>query len=307
MCGSSDHGHGHHCGHGHEHSHSHHHAPGSEDRFRAVVTGKGGVGKTTITALLARRMARDGFKVLALDADPQMNLPYALGLPHAEARSLVPISQNTQYVAEKTGADPGSGFGLFFRLNPEVDDVVERFGAVGPDGVRVLVMGSVVQPAAGCLCPENALLAAVAGSVSLRENEAILMDTQAGVEHFGRALAQGFRHAAVVTDTTFNGVQVALHGARLASALGIPAIHLVVNRVGSPEEYERTLASIDEAGGFPFTSRHALAFDDTLRECDPAVGPMLARPSSRFMQGLMELQSRLIESREEPPQNNGVC
>nr|VFJ61494.1 MAG: CobQ/CobB/MinD/ParA nucleotide binding domain-containing protein [Candidatus Kentron sp. FM]VFJ61795.1 MAG: CobQ/CobB/MinD/ParA nucleotide binding domain-containing protein [Candidatus Kentron sp. FM]VFK13646.1 MAG: CobQ/CobB/MinD/ParA nucleotide binding domain-containing protein [Candidatus Kentron sp. FM] len=90
MCDSSDHGHGHghHCGHGHEHSHSHHHAPGSEDRFRAVVTGKGGVGKTTITALLARRMARDGFKVLALDADPQMNLPYVLGLPHAEARSL---------------------------------------------------------------------------------------------------------------------------------------------------------------------------------------------------------------------------
>nr|VFJ95639.1 MAG: CO dehydrogenase maturation factor [Candidatus Kentron sp. H]VFJ96274.1 MAG: CO dehydrogenase maturation factor [Candidatus Kentron sp. H]VFK02392.1 MAG: CO dehydrogenase maturation factor [Candidatus Kentron sp. H] len=294
MC---SHPHSHDPDHGHAHGH---HAPGAEDRFRVVITGKGGVGKTTLTALLARRMARNGLKVLALDADPQMNLPHALGLPPAEVRKLVPISQNAEYVAEKTGAMPGSGFGRFFRLNPEVDDVVDRFGVVGPDGVRVLVMGSVVQPAAGCLCPENALLAAVAGSVSLRENEAILMDTQAGVEHFGRALAQGFRHAAIVTDPTFNGVQVALHAARLAGALGIPAIRLVVNRVGDPEEYDRTLALLDEEGGFPFASRHALPFDGTLRACDPAVEPMLARPSSGLLQSLMALQTRLIQS-------TGVC
>lgn len=296
MCDSPDHSHGHHCGHGHEHDHHHPPAPGSEDRFRVVITGKGGVGKTTLTALLARRMARDGFKVLALDADPQMNLPHALGLPHAEAREIVPISQNAEYVEEKTGAVPGSGFGLFFRMNPPVDDVVDRFGVVGPDGVRVLVMGSVVQPAAGCLCPENSLLAAVAGSVSLRTNEAILMDTQAGVEHFGRALAQGFRHAVVVTDPTFNGVQVALHGARLARTLGIPAIHLAVNRVGSPAEYDRALGLIDEAGGFAFTSRHALSLDKALYECDPAVGPMLERPSSGFLQGVAGLQAQLLET-----------
>nr|VFK40696.1 MAG: CO dehydrogenase maturation factor [Candidatus Kentron sp. SD]VFK46146.1 MAG: CO dehydrogenase maturation factor [Candidatus Kentron sp. SD] len=296
MCTPSDHGHGHQCG--HEHDHDHHHVSDSENRFRVVVTGKGGVGKTTLTALLARLMAREGFKVLALDADPQMNLPYALGLPNAEARALVPISQNTDYVAEKTGAVPGSGFGLFFRMNPDVDDVVDRFGVVGPDGVRALVMGSVVQPAAGCLCPENSLLAAVANAVSLRANEAILMDTQAGVEHFGRALAQGFRHAIVVTDPTFNGVQVALHGAQLARTLGIPAIHLVVNRVDNPDEYDRTLSLIDEAGGFPFTSRFALALDHALRECDPAVGPMLAQSSSQFLQGVVALLAQLIQTQE---------
>nr|VFJ43215.1 MAG: CO dehydrogenase maturation factor [Candidatus Kentron sp. FW] len=287
--------HGHHCGHEHDHGH-HHQPPGAEDRFRVVVTGKGGVGKTTITALLSRCMARDGFKVLALDADPQMNLPYALGLPPTEARRLVPVSRNADYVKEKTGAESGDGFGLFFRLNPEVDDVVKRFGVTGPDGVRVLVMGSVVQPAAGCLCPENSLLAAVAGAVSLREGEAIVMDTQAGVEHFGRALAQGFRHATVVTDPTFNGVQVALHAARLAEQLGIPAIHLVVNRVSDQKEYHRALRMIDEEGGFSFTSRCALPFEDTLRQCDPTVTAMLKYPSSGFMQGITALQTQLLRS-----------
>ncbi|MGD8608942.1 MAG: AAA family ATPase, partial [Myxococcales bacterium] len=168
-----------HEGHGHDH---HHHTGLAQrakpDEFRVVITGKGGVGKTSLTALLARLLARDAYRVLALDADPQMNLPYALGLPYDRAGALVPLSQNPDYVEEKTGARPGSGWGLFFRLNPDVADVVERFGVVAPDDVRLLVMGNTVQPAAGCLCPENSLLAAVANAVSLRRGEAILLDTQ---------------------------------------------------------------------------------------------------------------------------------
>ena len=196
MCEAHGHDHG-----GHIHSHGEMLAHNAHpDDFRVVVTGKGGVGKTTLTALLALLLGRREFRVLALDADPQMNLPFALGLPLEQVRSLVPLSENADYVEEKTGARPGAGWGLFFRLNPEVDDVVKRFGVTGPGGVRLLVMGNTVQPAAGCLCPENALLGAVVNAIGLRRDEAILMDTQAGFEHFGRALAKGFKHALVVTD-----------------------------------------------------------------------------------------------------------
>lgn len=283
-----------------EHDHVHHHDTVLErrsrpDEFRVVITGKGGVGKTSLTALLARLLARESYRVLALDADPQMNLPYALGLPHDRARALVPLSENPDYVEEKTGARPGTGWGLFFRLNPDVDDVVERFGVVAPDEVRLLVMGNTVQPAAGCVCPENSLLAAVANAVSLRRGEAILLDTQAGIEHFGRALAQGFRHAVVMTDPTFNGVQVALHAARLARDLGIPAIHLVVNRARNASDVERVSEMLEEHGSFPFTTMHVLPYEEQLLQSEPDVGPLLSRPDSEFLRAVGELRNALLQ------------
>lgn len=291
--------------HTHDHEHGHEHGGHAAlpqnargDDFRVVVTGKGGVGKTTLTALLARRLARQSYQVLALDADPQMNLPYALGMRSDDARRLRPLSENPDYVEEKTGARPGEGWGLFFRLNPDVDDVVDRFGVRAPDGVRLLVMGNTVQPAAGCLCPENALLAAVTNSLSLRRNEAILMDTQAGFEHFGRALAKGFRHAVVVTDPTFNGLQVALHAARLASELGIPAIHLVVNRARDGRDFDRTMSRLDAEGGFRFSSTHWLPMDEVLPEVEPSVGALLDRTPTLFDRKLGGLLQALLPEEE---------
>jgi CO dehydrogenase maturation factor len=269
------------------------------DQFRVVITGKGGVGKTSLTALLARLLARKKFSVLALDADPQMNLPYALGLPPNQARAILPLSHNADYVEEKTGVRPGLGWGPFFRLNPDVEDVVDRFGVVGPDGVRLLVMGTLIQPAAGCFCPENSLLASVVNAINLRQGEAILMDTQAGVEHFGRALAAGFHQAIVVADATFNAVQVAMETARLAQGLGIPAIHLAINRVRNQDDHERALERVEAEGGFPFLTTHALPYDEHVVESDPAVSPLLENPQTAFIQAVQRLRDTLIHSEQE--------
>jgi CO dehydrogenase maturation factor len=288
--------------HGHDHGdHAHTHGVmlaqhARPDDFRVVVTGKGGVGKTTLTALLALLLGRREFRVLALDADPQMNLPFALGLPLEEVRSLVPLSENADYVEEKTGARPGAGWGLFFRLNPEVDDVVRRFGVTGPGGVRLLVMGNTVQPAAGCLCPENALLGAVVNAIGLRRDEAILMDTQAGFEHFGRALAKGFKHALVVTDPSFNGIQVALVAARLAAELDVDGVHLVVNGIRHPNEFGRAMDRIDTAGGFPFASIHSLPYQERLWQTEPSVAPLLDDPDSPLITALEGLLDTLVAS-----------
>jgi len=286
------------CEHTHgKHGHSHDAGLAQRARpeeFRVVFTGKGGVGKTSLTAMLARLLARNACRVLALDADPQMNLPYALGLPYEQARALVPLSHNQDYIEEKTGARPGSGWSLFFRLNPDVDDVVRRFGVICPDKVRLLVMGDTVQPAAGCLCPENTLLAAVANNLSLRHNEVILLDTQAGVEHFGRALARGFRHAVLITDPSFNGVQVALHSARLAAGLGIPMLHLVVNRVRDDREIHRVTQILDSEDHPAFATQHILPWDDRLLETEPDVGPLLEDARSPLLASVAELRDALL-------------
>jgi CO dehydrogenase maturation factor len=173
---------------------------------------------------------------------------------------------------------------------------VERFGVACPDGVQLMVMGTTVQPAAGCLCPENTLLAGVVEAMNLRRGEVILMDTQAGVEHFGRALAKGFHHALVVTDPTFNGIQVALHAARLARDMGIPAVHLVINQVRDQAELERARARLDAEGGFAFASTHALPFDEALLQAEPSVAPLLDDRESPFMQALEGVMAALLQS-----------
>jgi CO dehydrogenase maturation factor len=271
-------------------------ASGSGDRSRIVVAGKGGVGKTTLAALLARTLARRGQTVLAVDADAQMNLAWALGMPPFEATAIVPLSDNADYVEEKTGARPGSGWGMLLRLNPEAEDAVERFSVRAPDNVRLLVMGSLHQAASGCLCPENTLLAGAMAAIALRPGELILMDTQAGIEHFGRALARGFGQALVVTDPSFNGVSVALRTARLAADLGIPMVHLVVNRVRGPIDIERVEDYLNraDAGTRPaFASRHLLPEDERVRAAEPAVDGLLDGTVSPFGAAVADLADSL--------------
>ncbi len=246
-----------------------------EKGFRVLITGKGGAGKTTTTALLSHIFAMQNYRVLAVDEDPQMNLPYALGLPPEKSSQIVPLTQNPEYIEEKTGAQPGSGWGLMLRLNPEVEDVVNRFGIEVSERIQLLVMGTVVQAATGCLCPENSLLDAVVHHINLREKEIILMDTQAGVEHFGRAIAKGFQQVIILTDATFNAVQVALHSARLADSLGIPSRHLVINRVQSDKDVRKVMDYIQTSEEGLFTNIFKLPFTPKLYEIEPQVAPIL--------------------------------
>lgn len=269
-----------------------------EEGFRVVITGKGGVGKTTLTAILARLLAREGYRVLAVDEDPQMNLAHALGVPKEIREKIVPLNRNLDYIEEKTGARPGTNWGLYFSLTPDVRDVVERFGVVGPDNVMLLVMGSVVQAAAGCLCPENALLDAVVKYINLRKGEVILMDTQAGLEHFGRALARGFKQAVILTEPTYNSVQVAVDAAKLARGLGIKYIHLVINKVKRDRHLEKVENILSELGFNDFTTKTIIPYDELVEEYDPEVEAILSNPGSITYKKVSELKDILINYAE---------
>ncbi|NJE11327.1 AAA family ATPase [Thermococcus sp. MAR1] len=271
---------------------------GPEEGFRVVITGKGGVGKTTMTAILARLLARDGYRVLAVDEDPQMNLAHALGVPKEVRDKIVPLNRNLDYIEEKTGARPGTNWGLYFSLTPDVRDVVDRFGVVGPDGVMLLVMGSVVQAAAGCLCPENALLDAVIKYINLRKGEIILMDTQAGLEHFGRALAKGFKQAVILTEPTYNSVQVAVDAAKLAKQLGIEHIHLVINKVKKSTHVEKVERILNELGFNDFTTKTVIPYDEMVEEYDPEIEAILANPESPTYVKALELKDILLKYAE---------
>jgi len=176
-------------------------------------------------------------------------------------------------------------------LNHDVSDMVEWFGMKGPGGVNILVMGTIIQAATGCLCPENTLLDAVVRYINLRENEVLLLDTQAGVEHFGRALARGFSQALLVTDPTFNAVQVVKKSVQLARDLEIKHVHLVVNRVRSERDIEKVHSILGEMKSL-FSGIFYLPYELEMGECEPDVRGIIGKGSG-FAEGVQEIRREL--------------
>jgi CO dehydrogenase maturation factor len=202
--------------------------------LKVAVTGKGGVGKTTLTALLAYAFADKGYEVLAIDADPSPCLGAALGFPPELLADLTPVARMDELIYERTGAQPGTTGG-YFKLNPRVDDIPDRFSAVHR-GIRLLELGAVELGGAGCICPESAVLRSLVTHVLLRRNEVVLMDMYAGVEHLGRATSDAVDAMIVVVEPTARSLATADQIRSMAEDLKLPRLYLVGSKVHEDEE-----------------------------------------------------------------------
>jgi CO dehydrogenase maturation factor len=202
--------------------------------MKLAITGKGGVGKTTLTALLAQVYADNGRQVLAVDADPSPCLAGALGFPEELRKELHPISEMEELIEERTGAKPGS-VGGFFTLNPRVDDIPERF-SVTHRNVRLLEMGSVDIGGSGCICPEGAMLKTLFTHLMFRKDDILLLDMYAGVEHLGRATVDFVDAMVVVVEPTRRSLGTAAQIKKLANDIGLTRLVLVGNKVRDKEE-----------------------------------------------------------------------
>lgn len=202
--------------------------------MKLAISGKGGVGKTTLAALLAQVYADAGREVLAVDADPSPCLAGALGFPEALRTQLQPIAEMDALIEERTGAKPGT-IGGFFTLNPRVDDIPERFSAVHR-GVRLLEMGSVDLGGSGCICPESAMLKTLFTHLLFRQDDILLLDMYAGVEHLGRATVDFVDALVIVVEPTRRSLGTAAQIKRLAQDIGLERLWLVGNKVRDADE-----------------------------------------------------------------------
>ena len=196
--------------------------------MKIAVSGKGGVGKTTLTALFAREAAARGNPVLAIDADPNPNLHLALGLA-SPPPALIGMKD---LIEERLGSLEG-----FFRLNPRVEDIPDRF-SVEDGGVRLLVMGGVGRGGGGCACPQSAFLKSLLQHIVLERSDWVFIDCEAGLEHLGRATAMGADALLVVVEPSHSSLETALHIRKLAAEIGLSRLYAVGNKVRDREERE---------------------------------------------------------------------
>ena len=220
--------------------------------LKIAFGGKGGVGKTTVSALIARTIAalNKETKVIAIDADPVANLAAGLGID--ETQPITPVAELSDLIAERTGAQPGT-MGGFFTLNPKVDDIPDRF-SIEKDGVKLLVMGTVQTGGSGCICPEATILKALMNHLVLARNEVVVMDMEAGVEHLGRATSGSVDALIIVVNPGKRSRVAADRIRKLGADIGIKNIVVLGNRVTGPEDQaliEETLSDYDILGFLP--------------------------------------------------------
>jgi CO dehydrogenase maturation factor len=229
--------------------------------MKIAVTGKGGVGKTTLASVLARLYAGEGRKVLAVDVDPDANLGLALGFSAAETAAITPIAKMKDLINERTGASSG-GLGKFFKINPRVDDIPDRFSKE-KNGVKFLVMGTVETGGAGCVCPEHVMVKQVLSHLVIARDEVVIMDMEAGLEHLGRGTASVMDRFIVVVEPGARSLQTYEKVKALASDLGVRKVYAAANKVRGKEDEEfiKSRIGADDFLGFIRYSDEVISAD----------------------------------------------
>src|SRR3972149_6321609 len=226
--------------------------------IKLAISGKGGVGKTTLSGTLARLLARKGYDVLAIDADPSMNLASALGINNPPK----PLTEFNELIDERAGGPAG-----VFKLNPRVDDIVEKFGVTGPDNVKLLVLGTVERGGSGCMCPASSFLKELLRHVILKTNSVVIFEIERGVEHLGRGTTKGIDLMLIVVEPGARSIETAGRIVELARQIDIRKFAAGINKAGGEAKDIE-----DKLKGYGIEVFGIIPYDTSLVQADMEIG-----------------------------------
>ena len=261
--------------------------------MKIAVSGKGGVGKTTVAGTLARLLGKDGLRILAVDADPNANLWSSVGVPSETAEEIIPITENNDLVESRTEGDYIQFAGTFFKMNPRVDDIVEKFAVPGPDNVSLLVAGTVVEGGSGCMCRSGVLLKALIRHLVLGSDEAFVMDMEAGIEHLGRGSTRGMDALIVVVEPGRRSLDTLSRIKKLAADIGVATIYVVGNKVANDEDADMIRQATEKQA---VTLLGLIPIDENIKDADKkGIAPLDLNPESSGMLAIKQIKERVVE------------
>ncbi len=263
--------------------------------MKIAVSGKGGVGKTLIAGTIARLFANDGFKVLAVDNDSAMNLSYTLGIDKKIMEKIVPISEMKNLIAKRTTIE-GAGSGIY-NITPKVSDIPDKFKVQGPDGLELLVIGTVESPLSGCFCPENALIRTLLYNLIVKRDEVIIVDFEAGIEHLGRGTAKGIDVMLVITEPSQKSLDLCQKIITLSKKLGLINIYLVANKITDDSQQDIINQRIKN---WEIPLYHIIPFDPEIGRADlNGNSPIDFNPKSKGIKAIKSLYNKLKNLKTE--------
>ena len=241
--------------------------------MKIAITGKGGVGKTTISALLSVSFEKAGYKVIAIDADPDSNFASALNFPNTN--KIVPLVEMSELIKERVGAEPGN-VGMYFKLNPKVDDIPDKY-CIKKDNIKLIIMGTIKKAKGGCACPENVFLREVINHVLTERDEVVIMDMEAGIEHLERGTAEGVDAILIISESSKLSIDTSKRINRLSKELKIKKVFSVGNKISCIDEENYIREQLKEVQHISF-----IPYSSDLRKVYLNDGDLLKSPKEIF-------------------------
>ncbi|MGH9120632.1 MAG: AAA family ATPase, partial [Acidimicrobiales bacterium] len=210
--------------------------------MRIVVTGKGGAGKSTVSGALCRHLARQGYKVVAVDADPNPNLGISLGVDPGIVETMRPIL-NALIDSGYTHKDP----------RPPAEELLGRYGIEAPEGITLVATGKIERPTDACLCCGSHNTTRQFFADLPAEGRIVLADLEAGLNDLIWTRPGPGDVVVAVAETSAKSFEIARRAVDLAREMGVSRVFGVANRADpslDPEIVAKQLG-VDEVALIP--------------------------------------------------------